>query len=793
MKKHVVLAAMLAAAAGTGLAYGQCGVLEVVASPGVFEAGTTDIGNHCDDCATLIAFPFPVGLYGGSYNAAYAGSNGTLHFGTYAGSPFGNTCTLPSGTFTGGPSIFPHWDDQRTDLTAPGIFTSVSGAPGSQRFNIEWRSVYYSQNTVQLNYSVTFYEGQSFFDVFYVNIPNSGVSATSAVQANSTVGSSVTTYSCNAANLTSGTAIRYQCPAFANPSCGLLATPATGSVGNTFVATATVTQGIPASAITSVSLDASTVDGGTVALLDDGVFPDAAPGDGIYSGNVTVGALAGFGAQTLTSTVTDAMARNGTCTTTYTVIAPPPANDECAGAFPAVDGSNSYDTSGSTTSAGNGSPCGAIGTDVWFSWTATCGGTTTVSTCGQTVDTAIAVYDNCASATAVACNDDACGLQSTVSFAAIAGTTYYIRMGDFAGGNPHAGTFVLTPAGGGGNPTVSAAAADNTCVLPGDTVTISAAVAAVTCPTSDPIASVSGDASALDAGTVAMLDDGVFPDGAAGDGTYTGSFVVGAGASGGAVTITATAVSSATGSAATAGIAINSADAVGDLPGTAMVMSGDGSPLASISGDLGANCAAGNDVDMYLITICDPANFSATTFGGTSFDSTLFLFDTNGVGLVVNDDVPVGFPGDTTLQSYIGNALVGALPAGNYYLAVSGYDNDPQDEGGQALWLDTPYDTERAPDGPGAASAVSSWTGIGGGGAFTVALTGACSVNTAPPCDPDVNQDGNVDQDDVSYLINVVGGGDNPTGIDPDFNQDGNVDQDDIAALINTVGGGGCP
>jgi len=60
-------------------------------------------------------------------------------------------------------------------------------------------------------------------------------------------------------------------------------------------------------------------------------------------------------------------------------------------------------------------------------------------------------------------------------------------------------------------------------------------------------------------------------------------------------------------------------------------------------------------------------------------------------------------------------------------------------------------------------------------------------------CDPDANQDGNVDQDDVSYLINVVGGGENPTGIDPDFNQDGNVDQDDIAALINVVAGGECP
>jgi uncharacterized membrane protein len=61
------------------------------------------------------------------------------------------------------------------------------------------------------------------------------------------------------------------------------------------------------------------------------------------------------------------------------------------------------------------------------------------------------------------------------------------------------------------------------------------------------------------------------------------------------------------------------------------------------------------------------------------------------------------------------------------------------------------------------------------------------------PCDPDMNQDGNADQDDVAYLINVVGGGGNPTGIDPDFNQDGNADQDDVAALINTVGGGGCP
>ncbi len=62
-----------------------------------------------------------------------------------------------------------------------------------------------------------------------------------------------------------------------------------------------------------------------------------------------------------------------------------------------------------------------------------------------------------------------------------------------------------------------------------------------------------------------------------------------------------------------------------------------------------------------------------------------------------------------------------------------------------------------------------------------------------PACDPDVNRDGNVDQDDLLYLVNVTGGGPNPTGIDADFNRDGNVDQDDVAALIEVIAGGPCP
>jgi hypothetical protein len=67
------------------------------------------------------------------------------------------------------------------------------------------------------------------------------------------------------------------------------------------------------------------------------------------------------------------------------------------------------------------------------------------------------------------------------------------------------------------------------------------------------------------------------------------------------------------------------------------------------------------------------------------------------------------------------------------------------------------------------------------------------NVILTPVCDPDYNQDGNADQDDVAYLVNVIGGGDNPTGRDPDFNGDGNADQDDVMALINVLAGGGCP
>lgn len=61
------------------------------------------------------------------------------------------------------------------------------------------------------------------------------------------------------------------------------------------------------------------------------------------------------------------------------------------------------------------------------------------------------------------------------------------------------------------------------------------------------------------------------------------------------------------------------------------------------------------------------------------------------------------------------------------------------------------------------------------------------------PCNPDFTDDGNVDQDDVDYLLNVIAGGGNPNNSDPDFNRDGNVDQGDVDLLINVVAGVPCP
>jgi hypothetical protein len=92
-------------------------------------------------------------------------------------------------------------------------------------------------------------------------------------------------------------------------------------------------------------------------------------------------------------------------------------------------------------------PCGFIGADVWYVYTATCNGTVTATTCAPgnaTYDTVIAAYEgSCGShnLTYLTCNDDACiGLQSTITFSAAQGVQYYIAVGGYFGAT---GNFTL--------------------------------------------------------------------------------------------------------------------------------------------------------------------------------------------------------------------------------------------------------------------------------------------------------------------------------------------------------------
>ena len=75
--------------------------------------------------------------------------------------------------------------------------------------------------------------------------------------------------------------------------------------------------------------------------------------------------------------------------------------------------------------------------NVWFCYTASCTGNVTVSLLGSAYDTMLAVYNGCECYPAlehlIECNDDFDpGLQSQISFAAVAGNQYLIEVGGYA-------------------------------------------------------------------------------------------------------------------------------------------------------------------------------------------------------------------------------------------------------------------------------------------------------------------------------------------------------------------------
>jgi hypothetical protein len=82
--------------------------------------------------------------------------------------------------------------------------------------------------------------------------------------------------------------------------------------------------------------------------------------------------------------------------------------------------------------------------DVWFQWTAPSSGIYSIDDCGQTaLDTKIAVLDGACGAPVLACNDDACSLQSRVSFSAVGGNVYTLRVGSYSASATGSGTITI--------------------------------------------------------------------------------------------------------------------------------------------------------------------------------------------------------------------------------------------------------------------------------------------------------------------------------------------------------------
>jgi hypothetical protein len=284
------------------------------------------------------------------------------------------------------------------------------------------------------------------------------------------------------------------------------------------------------------------------------------------------------------------------------------ASNSCAAAPTIGAGNWGYDLHPATNEGNSVGQCGFTGSapDVWYKFVAPFNGLLTVSTCTRTPDDSVlGIYLDCV--TPLACNDDACGFQSSVFAVMAAGQTRYIRIAEYNGG-VHTGsidvTFTPSPPGW-------------------DEV---------------------GDAA--------------------------------------------------------------------DMCGAAQVVMGSGG-VPEIRGNLGS----GTDVDMYRIHICDPATFAASTVGGAGFDTQLALFDLNCMGVSFSDDK------DPTAQSSLTGLHVPA--AGDYYLAISAYDRDAFDSGALQIWNDTPFNVERAPDGPGAANPLAQWGGTATAfGVYSIFLNG---------------------------------------------------------------------
>jgi hypothetical protein len=107
---------------------------------------------------------------------------------------------------------------------------------------------------------------------------------------------------------------------------------------------------------------------------------------------------------------------------------PVPSNDTCDAPIEVFDGNNNFSTIGASSDNLESCDGASVYREVYYTYTASCTGEVSVSTCIAGFDTVVVAYDACGGSV-LACNNNGCGTGSAIVFPATAGTTYTIVVG----------------------------------------------------------------------------------------------------------------------------------------------------------------------------------------------------------------------------------------------------------------------------------------------------------------------------------------------------------------------------
>jgi hypothetical protein len=192
--------------------------------------------------------------------------------------------------------------------------------------------------------------------------------------------------------------------------------------------------------------------------------------------------------------------------------------------------------------------------------------------------------------------------------------------------------------------------------------------------------------------------------------------------------------------------------APGALAATEVGDAGDLRVSANDMGDSAVTQVAGSftdaaDADVYRLCLTDGASFSATSAAyaassdgasaPTTLDTQLFLFDSQGYGVYANDDW-----NGSRFSKLPAQHRFSPRAGGEYFLAISQYNRDPQSALGE-IFQDN-FSRLTFPDGVlyangfGAAETLNGWNGRAPGtsGTYAITLTGTRSCvppDTTPP------------------------------------------------------------